>query len=169
VLILAVLLDSVEGIIIELGNTLSGKILIDVTNRRDAIQIDGTSNAEIIQMRLPSTYVVKAFNTAPAARQAEPVIDGIAIDGFVAGDSQAAKQRVLELVESLGFRPLDAGPLVMARALEALAILNISLNVQNQWPWQTGWRLLAPGDVPKPEPVPEPEPPARRSRRASAP
>jgi len=53
--------------------------------------------------------VVKAFNTALAARQADPVVDGVQLDGFVAGDDQAAKRQVLELVGSIGFRPIDAG------------------------------------------------------------
>jgi 8-hydroxy-5-deazaflavin:NADPH oxidoreductase len=51
---------------------------------------------------------------------------------------------VLELVASLGFRPIDAGPLSMSRALEGMALLNIALNMTNGWPWQTGWKLLGP-------------------------
>jgi hypothetical protein len=45
-------------------------------------------------------------------------------------------------VRSIGLRPIDVGPLTMARALEALAWLNISLNMNNKWPWQTGWKLV---------------------------
>ncbi|MBI2318436.1 MAG: hypothetical protein HYU75_15925 [Betaproteobacteria bacterium] len=92
--------------------------------------------------------MIKAFNTAFAARQAEPTVDGIPADGFVAGDDETAKAQVLELVGSIGFRPIDVGPLAMARALEAMAILNISLNVQNGWPWQSAWKLLSPGEQP---------------------
>jgi predicted dinucleotide-binding enzyme len=44
----------------------------------------------------------------------------------------------------MGFRPIDAGPLAMARALEGMGMLNISLNMNNGWPWQTGWKLLGP-------------------------
>lgn len=32
----------------------------------------------------------------------------------------------------------------MARTLEAMALLNISLQIRNGWPWQTGWKLLGP-------------------------
>ncbi len=119
--ILAVPFDAVQAIVGELGAALDGKVLIDVTNRFEPETLDGTSNAELAQAMAPNARVVKAFNTILAAHQADPVIDGIQLDGFVAGDDAAAKQQVLTLVASLGFRPIDAGPLAMARALEGMA------------------------------------------------
>ena len=88
--------------------------------------------------------MVKAFNTALASRQADPVVDGLRLDGYVAGDDAEAKAAVLQLVESIGFVPIDAGPLAMARALEGMAMLNITLNIRNGWPWQDGWKLVGP-------------------------
>jgi 8-hydroxy-5-deazaflavin:NADPH oxidoreductase len=143
-IILAVPFDAVSAIVGELGAALKGKVLIDVTNRFAPEQLDGTSNAELIQQMAPNARVVKAFNTILAAHQADPGIDGIQLDGFVAGDDSAAKKKVLELVGSLGFRPIDAGSLAMARALEGMGTLNISLNMTNGWPWQSGWKLLGP-------------------------
>ena len=105
---------------------------------------EGTSVAELIQARAPRAKVVKAFNTALAARQAEPTVQGTQLDGYVAGDDPQAKATVLEFVRSLGFQPIDAGPLVMARALEAMALLNIFLQVRNGWAWQSGWKLVGP-------------------------
>ena len=49
-----------------------------------------------------------------------------------------------DLVQSLGFRPIDAGPLAMARALEGMGLLNIALNMKNDWPWQSAWKLVGP-------------------------
>jgi predicted dinucleotide-binding enzyme len=121
----------------------AGKVLIDATNRVDPADpgsvLDGTSAAEQIQARVPATRVVKAFNTAFASRQADPVVDGVALDGYLAGDDDQAKQTVAELVGSVGFRPVDVGPLVMARALEGLALLNIMLQIRHDWPWQAGF------------------------------
>jgi predicted dinucleotide-binding enzyme len=142
--ILAVPFDAVKSIAGELGAMLDEKILIDVTNRFVPEQLNGPSNAELIQGMAPTAKVVKAFNTLFAARQVDPIIDGIQLDGYVAGDDAAAKQQVLELVRSLGFHPVDAGPLAMARALEGMATLNISLNMTHGWPWQSGWKLLGP-------------------------
>ncbi|MEO8288483.1 MAG: NADPH-dependent F420 reductase [Chloroflexota bacterium] len=143
-LILAVPFDSVNDIVKEVGSGLDGKVLIDVTNRFAPEQLDGPSNAELIQKMAPKAVVVKAINTIFASHQADPTIDGIQLDGFVAGDDATAKGKVLEYVGSLGFRPIDAGPIAMSRALEGMGTLNISLNAANGWPWQTGWKLLGP-------------------------
>lgn len=131
-----------------LGSAVDGKIVVDATNHVDlqnpAEVLGALSNAEEIHKRHPEVRVVKALNTAFAARMAQPAVAGIKLDGFVAGDDAAAKEKVMELVESIGFRPIDAGPLVMSRALEAMALLNISLQIQHKWPWQNGWKLIGP-------------------------
>jgi 8-hydroxy-5-deazaflavin:NADPH oxidoreductase len=146
--VLAVPYPSVGSVLDELGEDLRGKILVDATNRVNSADpgsvLDGDSAAEQIQRRVPSARVVKAFNTALASRQANPVVDGIHLDGFVAGDDPEAKRAVLDLVGQMGFRPIDAGPLAMARALEAMALLNISLNITQGWTWQDGWKLVGP-------------------------
>ena len=144
IVILAVPFDAVDGIVRELGSGLDGKVLIDVTNKFEPAQLDGPSNAERTQQMAPNARVVKAFNTVFAAKQSDPKVDGIQLDGFVAGDDPQAKATVTEFVQSLGFKPIDAGPLAMARALEGMGMLNISLNMHNGWPWQTGWKLLGP-------------------------
>src|SRR5438270_6408929 len=102
------------------------------------------SNAERIQQKAPGARVVKGFNTIFAAHQANPKIDGTNVDAFVAGDDAEAKKAVEQLAESMGFRAVDAGPLPMARALEGMAMLNISLNMRDGWSWQTEWKLVGP-------------------------
>jgi NADPH-dependent F420 reductase len=145
VVVLAVPAQALEDVATELADVVAGKPVIDVTNHPvpDPSGSD-TSNAESLQAKLPQARVVKAFNTIFASHQADPVVGGVALDGYVAGDDPGAKQRVLELVESIGFRPIDVGPLAMARILEGLAWLNISLNMNNKWSWQTGWKLVGP-------------------------
>jgi predicted dinucleotide-binding enzyme len=68
------------------------------------------------------------------------------LDGFVASDDIDAKKKVLEFAGSLGFRPIDVAVPWRWRALEGMAVLNITLNMTNSWPWQTGWKLLGPTD-----------------------
>jgi len=144
VVILAVPASAISSIAQEASDALRGKVVIDVTNRFEPEQMDGTSNAELTQQKVPDAHVIKAFNTILAANQSDPMEDGVQLDGFVAGDDPEAKKTVLEYVQSLGFRPIDVGPLTMSRALEAMGLLNISLNMQNRWPWQTGWKLVGP-------------------------
>lgn len=141
VVILAVPGTAYPELVEELGDTLAGKTVVDVANRPTP---DPSGNpisiAEELQQLIPQARVVKAFNTALASRQARPEIGGQRADGYVAADDEEAKAKVLELVEEIGFRPVDAGPLVAARTLEGMAWLNISRNMQGG-SWQTAWVL----------------------------
>jgi NADPH-dependent F420 reductase len=132
----------------ELRDFIGDRPIVDPTNplRPDysGLATEGTSAAEQFRKKIHSDRVVKAFNTLFASRMKEPVVDGVPLDGFVAADDDVAKKKVLELVKSIGLRPVDTGPLSMARYLEALAFLNISLQLRHGWMWQTGWKLMGP-------------------------
>jgi 8-hydroxy-5-deazaflavin:NADPH oxidoreductase len=147
VVVLAVPAQSIGQIAGAMGSSLDGKVVIDVTNRPTPSP-DGaaTSIAEELQDRIPAARVVKAFNTAFASRQANAEVGGIAADGFVAADDSTAKQTVLEVVESIGFRPVDAGSLASARTLEGMAWLNIQRNMAGGT-WQDAWVIVGPETV----------------------
>lgn len=142
VVILAVpFVGAADDVSDEIRDRVSGKTIIDVTNplKPDFSGLaTSTSAAEEFQQRLPAANVVKAFNTIFATNQAQPSQD---IDGYVAADDAKAKQQVISLVESMGFTPLDVGPLSAARFLEGMAFLNIGLNAQNGWSWTSAWKL----------------------------
>ncbi len=144
VVVLAVPAQSIGQIAGTMGSSLDGKVVIDVSNRPTPTP-DGsaTSIAEELQVQLPDAHVVKAFNTAFASRQANPSVGGISPDGYVAGDDVAAKQTVLDVVASVGFRPVDAGSLASARTLEGMAWLNIQRNMAGGT-WQDAWVLVGP-------------------------
>jgi len=148
VVVLAVPYGAVAGIVAELGDALNGTVVIDATNPLNDTYTDlvtvGTSAAEQLQARVPGASVVKAFNTILASRHAEPTEGGTPLDAFIAGDDAAAKQKAGELASSLGYHVIDAGNLRMARSLEEMAFLNITLNAANGWPWQSGWKLVGP-------------------------
>ncbi|HEX9549579.1 MAG TPA: hypothetical protein VF971_00650, partial [Candidatus Limnocylindrales bacterium] len=55
---------------------------------------------------------------------------------------EAAKETVAELVRSIGLRPVDAGPLAGARELEAMAWLNIALQLRTGGAWNTAFVLV---------------------------
>jgi predicted dinucleotide-binding enzyme len=54
-----------------------------------------------------------------------------------------AKETVLGLAESIGLRPVDAGPLAWSRYLEGMALLNMGFNVFQGGTWTSAWRLAA--------------------------
>jgi 8-hydroxy-5-deazaflavin:NADPH oxidoreductase len=142
--VLAVPPTAFDQLAAELGDALAGKVVVDVSNRPTPSP-DGsaTSIAEELQSKLPKASIVKAFNTSFASRQAEPKVNGISADGFVAGDDASAKQTVLDVVESIGFRPVDAGSLAAARTLEGMAWLIITRAISNGT-WQDAWVLVGP-------------------------
>jgi 8-hydroxy-5-deazaflavin:NADPH oxidoreductase len=100
---------------------LAGKVVIDTNNyypERDGVfdeLEDGSSTTgELLQKHLPQARVVKGFNNiwfghlGSLARPAGSP-DRSALP--IAGDDEAAKQAVTELIDSLGFDTVDAGPL----------------------------------------------------------
>src|SRR2546428_8652081 len=100
--------------------------------------------AEQIQKKAPKSHVVKAFNYAFASKMADPNADGTKLDAYIAGDHEPSKQKALQFAESIGFRPVDAGPLAMARVLEGMGLLNILLQIKHNWPCQSAWKLAGP-------------------------
>ena len=118
----------VEGITLQLGD-LSGKIIVDPTNpligdwsKEISLGVE-TSNAEIIQAAAPEAMVVKAFSTLAWQQMIEP--NG-AISIPLAGNSDAAKQRVAELVAGMGLEPIDLGDAGSARWIEGMTVLWIN-------------------------------------------
>jgi 8-hydroxy-5-deazaflavin:NADPH oxidoreductase len=147
VIIPAVAFTDIADVASEIAGPATGKPVVDVTNRlgfgEAGPEIDTTSsNAEELATLLPKSSVVKAFNTLFATKQVDPITDGVQLDGYVAGDDASAKATVLDLVRSIGLRPVDVGPLSRARQLEGLAFLNMALNIVNQGSWQSGWKLV---------------------------
>ena len=148
VVVLATPFAAAADVAASIGSVVSGKPVVDVTNRMsfgpDGAAMDtANSNAEELATLLPDARVVKAFNTLFASNQADPTLDGVTLDGYVAGDDRTAKSIVLELVESIGLNPVDVGPLVRARQLESIAFLNIALQLANEGAWRSGWKLVA--------------------------
>lgn len=113
-----------------LGN-LAGKVVIDITNPLTADYMGltighSTSAAEEIARAIPDALVVKAFNTVFApVLAAGPELDGNQVQVFFATDSERARETVRALIDSIGFKAVDAGGLKNARYLEPLAGLNI--------------------------------------------
>lgn len=148
IVVLAVPGSVVGTVVDELAGVLAGAVVVDSTNPLNAtysdLDIEGVSGAEDLQRRLPGIPVVKAFNTVFASRHAQPIEGGSPLDAYLAGDDEAAKARVAQFAASLGYHPVDVGGLRLARALEEMALLNITLNARNGWVWQSGWRLVGP-------------------------
>jgi NADPH-dependent F420 reductase len=134
-----------ETVASELAPIVDGTVVVDATNPikpdYSGLATNGSSGAEEFQRRMPDAKVVKAFNTVFASNQASGEAKDGPIDGYIAGDDADAKATVTELVEAVGLRPLDVGPLSSSRYLEGMAWLNIGLNSANGWTWTSAWHL----------------------------
>ena len=117
----------------EYGDALHGKVIVDITNPitpdfTGFVTPEGSSGAQEIAKAAPAgAHVVKAFNTLPCDVLAAGPAEGRPLDVFIAGDDAQAKARVSAFIESLGLRPMDAGQLPMARALENATLLQLGL------------------------------------------
>jgi predicted dinucleotide-binding enzyme len=131
VVILAVPYGAVDDVIRELGSSIQGKTLVDVTNAltEDMQLASGctTSGAEHLQQIARGARVVKAFNTQFAGHMDTGQLGGQPLTVFAASDDAQAKQQVMEMAKGIGFNPVDAGPLQNARLLEPLGYFNIQL------------------------------------------
>lgn len=129
IVILAVLYDGVVPVVTEYGEALAGKTIIDISNpfAPDASGLmtpADSSAAEQVAAAAPAdAHVIKAFNTIFGHVLAATPKESRRMDAFFAGDDADAKARVSTFLESLGLRPLDIGPLVMARTLEQAGLL----------------------------------------------
>ena len=126
---------------------IKGKIVIDATNPLKAdysglATEGGPSGAENFAAWLPGARVVKAFNTIFASVQADPTTLGVKIDALYATDDDRACIVVSELLSSIGFRPVYVGPLARARELEAIANLNIHLQIETKGDWRTSINFI---------------------------
>jgi 8-hydroxy-5-deazaflavin:NADPH oxidoreductase len=132
VVVLAVYYPDAKAVVEQYGGGLSGKVLIDITNPVNET-MDGlvtppdSSAAQELAASAPGAKVVKAFNTTFAATLIDGEIGGKPLDVFLAGDDEEAKATVSQLVEDGGLRPIDAGPLMRARELEATGLLHMSM------------------------------------------
>jgi len=130
IVVLAVPGTAAEQVVKSLGD-LSGKIILDPTNRVDRGTSDGYanyglatgSNAELIQAAQPKAKVVKAFNTLNVKQMVDPASSGGPLSIPIVGDDPAARATVAALVKGMHLEPVDLGPLRYARVLEEMLVI----------------------------------------------
>lgn len=130
VMVLAVHWSRVDDVLRQAGN-LAGKIVVTCSlpmnaDDTDLVVAHTSSGAEELAKRLPGARVVAAFGTVPSEvlfavhkkrrRKKRPSLVYI-------GDDARAKKIVAQLIDDVGFEPIDAGPLHIARYSEPFTLL----------------------------------------------
>jgi len=128
--LLAVHWSRVDDVLRQVG-TLSGKVVITCSlpmSKDDSrlVIANTSSGAEALAGKIPHAHVVSAFGTVPSEvlfsvfagrrRANRPSL-------IYCGDHARAKRVAARLIRDLGFDPLDAGPLRMARYTEPFTML----------------------------------------------
>ena len=119
------------AVVLKQAGNLSGKVIVTCSlpmNASDtALVVAHTSSgAEALARKAPRAKVAAAFGTVPSEvlfgvfaarrRRNRPSL-------LYCGDDAAAKQVAAELIRDVGFEPVDAGPLRMARYSEPFTLL----------------------------------------------
>jgi 8-hydroxy-5-deazaflavin:NADPH oxidoreductase len=148
VVVLAVYYPDAQTAVEQYGDSLSGKVVVDITNPVNE-SFDGlvtppdSSAAQELARRAPGARIVKAFNTTFSGTLTEGRVAGQPLDVFIAGDDEDAKATVTKLAEDGGLNALDAGPLKQARQLEAMGLLHMRLQSSLGTGFSTALKILA--------------------------
>jgi predicted dinucleotide-binding enzyme len=129
-LLLAVHWSRIEDVLNRTGD-LSGKVVVTCSlpmndDNTELVVAHTSSGAEELAGRLPKARVVSAFNTVPSevlfgvyeakSKSRRPSL-------VYCGDDEGSKAVAAELIRDVGFDPVDAGPLRIARYTEPFALL----------------------------------------------
>lgn len=129
-LLLAVHWLQIDDVLKKAGD-LSGKVIVTCCLPMNAENTELTvahtsSGAEELARKLPQSHVVAAFGTIPSEvlfAVFERRDQGDRPSLLYYGDDQRAKQVAVTLIRNVGFDPVDAGPLRIARYAEPFTLL----------------------------------------------
>jgi NADPH-dependent F420 reductase len=129
--------DSAAGTAQENEHALAGKVVVSMANALVRVNKEFQplvpprgSVAAHVQAAVPRCRVVAAFHHLPAAELGH-IHEPIDSDVLICGDDPAAVKIVGEIVAAIpGCRPLDAGELSNATAIEAFTAVLLQLNVR---------------------------------------
>jgi 8-hydroxy-5-deazaflavin:NADPH oxidoreductase len=117
--------------VLEQTGDLAGKVVVTCSLPMNADDTDlavaqTSSGAEELAKKIPRARVVAAFNTAPSEvffsvfeARGKPGAPSL----VYYGDDAGAKEIAATLIRDVGFEPMDAGPLRIARYAEPFALL----------------------------------------------
>ena len=148
IVILAVYYAALKDILRDYADKLAGKVVVDITNPVNLETFDsllvppGSSSAEELAAALPSSQVLKAFNTTFAPTLSAKTVGPMTTTVLVAGDDADAKSTLIEAVKAGGVDAIDAGTLNRARELESMGFLQIKLAASEQVGWTGGFGVV---------------------------
>lgn len=154
-LLLAVHWSRMDDLLAQAGD-LSGKAIVSCSLPMNAddtglVIAHTTSGAEELAKRVPEARVASAFNTVPSevlfgVYQARGGADKLSL--VYCGDDASSKGIAAELIRDVGFEPVDAGPLRIARYTEPFALLVAQLAYEGAEGPELAYRFERLGEEP---------------------
>jgi hypothetical protein len=131
--------DSAVATVRALREPLAGKVVVSMVNAlvkegREMLALipPRGSMAGAVQAALPASLVAAAFHHLPASEM-ENLESGLEADVLVCSDHPEATAATVAMIEQMrGLRPLDAGSLNQASAIEAFTAVCITLNIRHK-------------------------------------
>ncbi|WP_306232726.1 NADPH-dependent F420 reductase [Agrococcus beijingensis] len=148
IVVLAVPYAALASIAEQYGEQLAGRTVVDITNPLDFETFDrlvvpvGSSAAAELAAKLPSSKVLKAFNTTFAATLGSKRVGDLTTTVLVAGDDADAKATLIAAVQAGGADAIDAGSLARAHELEAMGFLQLTLAASEKIAWTGGFGIV---------------------------
>ena len=149
IVVLAVPYPALAAVLAERGDSLAGKIVVDITNPVNfetfdslTVPTDSSATAELAA-KLPESRVLKAFNTTFAGTLAAGTVGPNTTTVLIAGDDAEAKTTLAGVIASGGLKAVDAGSLKRASELEALGFLQLTLAANEKVSWTGGFGVVA--------------------------
>ena len=135
---------AVLGVIAPIRDLLKERIVIDITNPMDNPPAEGSGAQSTAATIGPGARVIPAFKATFHGTLGEPIdpATGLARDVFFCGDDSEAKEVVASLIEDLGFRAVDCGPLSRANLLDLMVPLIIEVDGRYNMGRSGSWKLL---------------------------
>ena len=131
--------ESAVATVRSLREPLVGKVVVSMANalakegrEMVALMHPRGSVAAAVQAAIPDSLVAASFHHLPASEM-EDLESGLVADVLVCSDHPEATASTVGLVERMrGLRPLDAGSLGQAAAIEAFTAVCITLNIRHK-------------------------------------
>jgi predicted dinucleotide-binding enzyme len=148
IVILAVPYPALGAIAAKYGPQLAGKVVVDISNPLnfetfDSLTVPAESSAAAeLAEALPSSKVLKAFNTTFAATLGAKTVGPVKTTVLIAGDDADAKAALASAISAGGVDAVDAGALSRARELEAIGFLQLTLAVGEKIGWTGGFGIV---------------------------
>jgi 8-hydroxy-5-deazaflavin:NADPH oxidoreductase len=137
VVLLAIPGAAAADLLASLGDSLTGKVVIDATN-----DVQGAGRLHALDELAEGAHPVRAFNTLGFENYADPTVDGVIADMFYAAEEGRGKDVAETLISDVGLRPVWLGGTETFDVVDSLTRLWFTLAFQRRLGRRLAFKML---------------------------